>query len=113
MANKQTNRLTNRNYFLIKNITSSSLYSTEALLCRYLVCSKDWDSEARKQLLRNEVDRLEMVEFVENNKSFLGIESDYRQTPGAGPLKDGYNLCPMYTLQFIKPEEIIGNIYHF
>ena len=95
------------NFVLHYNFTSFSLCSTEALLCRYLVCSKDWESEARKQFLRNKVNCLGMVDFLTNNERFLGMESDYK-TASDEDVKGGYTLCPTYALNVIEPEETRG-----
>lgn len=71
------------------------------------------DSDSREDFLRSKINSLGLVEFVEHNTSFLGIESNYK-TPTKDKentsvlYKDGCLICPTYALPFLEPEECEG-----
>lgn len=71
------------------------------------------DSDSRADFLRRKINSLGLVEFVEHNTSFLGIESNYK-TPSKDKayssviFKDEISICPTYALQYLEPEECEG-----
>lgn len=71
------------------------------------------DPDSREDFLKKKINILGLEEFVEQNISFLGIESNYK-TPSKDKentsvmFKEGCLICPTYALSFLEPEECEG-----
>lgn len=100
---------------LLFNLLCQSFLLTlvEALLFRYMVCSKDMDSDSRSEWLKSKTDRFGLAKFVEHNSSMLGIKSNYKlpskvQDHAFGIIKNGFTICPINALPHLEPEECEG-----
>lgn len=96
---------------LLFNLLCQSFLLTlvEALLFRYMVCSKDLDSDSRSEWLKSKTDRFGLAKFVEHNSS----KSNYKlpskvQDHAFGIIKNGFTICPINALPHLEPEECEG-----